>query len=137
MTNIYLLLSSLLVLLPLSFFYLKTNKNNYEYILANLLIINMILSLLFWSNPIKKGLIHKIDAFFARVSLVCFILYIVFLKKISILCKMSFLILFFIGIFMFLCGDKESSKNWCSKNHTNYHMCFHLFAYLAACYAFI
>ena len=52
MTNIYLLLSSLLVLLPLSFFYLKTNKNNYEYILANLLIINMILSLLFWSNPI-------------------------------------------------------------------------------------
>jgi hypothetical protein len=59
------------------------------------------------------------------------------LKKISILCRTSFFILFFIGIFMFLCGDKESSKNWCSKTHTNYHICFHLFAYLAACYAFI
>ena len=54
MTNPYLLFSSLFVLLPLSFFYFKMNKNNYEYILANLLIINIILSLLFWYNPIKK-----------------------------------------------------------------------------------
>ena len=132
MTNIYLLLSSLLVLLPLSFFYLKTNKNNYEYILANLLIINMILSLLFWSNPIKKGLIHKIDAFFARASLICFILYIVFLKKNSIFDKVIFIGLFLIGVSMFLSGDKESSKNWCSKNHINFHMCFHLISFLAA-----
>lgn len=137
MSNPYLLISSFFVLLPLSFFYFKTNKNNYEYILAILLVINLILSLLFWSNPIKNGLIHNIDAFFARVSLVCFLLYILFLKENNILCSTILFILFFIGISMFLCGDKESSENWCSKNHTNYHMCFHLFMYLAACYVFI
>lgn len=137
MTNTYLLLSSLIVLLPLTFFYFKTNKNNYEYILANLLIINMILSLLFWYNPIKNSLIHKIDAFFVRVSLISFILYIVFLKNNSLLCMMCFLILFLLVVLMFLYSDKESSKNWCSKNHTNFHMCLHLFGYLAACFAFI
>lgn len=78
MSNQYLLLSSLLVLLPLSLFYMKTDKNKYHYILANLLIINMILSILFWSNPVKQGLIHKIDAVFARISLICFLLYIIF-----------------------------------------------------------
>jgi hypothetical protein len=81
MTHQKLLFSSLFILLPLTFFYIKSNKNNYEYILANLLIINMILSLLFWYNPIKNGFIHTIDAFFARVSVICFLIYIVFLKK--------------------------------------------------------
>ena len=137
MSNHYLLLSSLFVLLPLYFFYLKTHKNYYEYILAGLLVINMVLSLLFWSNPIKNGLIHKIDAFFARISLICFILYIVFLKENSILDKVIFIGLSLIAISMFLCGDKESSKNWCSKNHINFHMCFHLLSFLAACYAFL
>ena len=137
MSNQYLLLSSLFVLLPLSLFYFKTYKNNYQYILANLLIINMTLSILFWSNPIKQGLIHKIDAFFARISLICFLLYIIFLKEICILYQVLCFILFFMGLFMFLNGHKESCKNWCSKSHTNYHMCFHLFVYLAACFAFL
>jgi hypothetical protein len=136
MTNQNLLFSSLFILLPLTFFYVKTNKSNYEYILANLLIINIILSLLFWSNPVKNGLIHIIDAFFARFSVICFLIYIVFLKKNSSLDKIIFYSLFLIGLFMFLCGGKESSKNWCSKSHINYHMCFHLFLSLAACYAF-
>lgn len=137
MSNQYLLLSSLLVLLPLSLFYMKTDKNKYHYILANLLIINMILSILFWSNPVKQGLIHKIDAVFARISLICFLLYIIFLQEICILYQALSFILFFTGIFMFSNGDKESSKNWCSKSHINYHMCFHLFVYLAACFAFL
>ena len=137
MSNPYLLFSSLFVLLPLSFFYFKEDKNNYEYFLALLLIINLILSLLFWSNPIKQGLIHKIDAFFARVSLICFILYIIFLKNTTNSCKTIFLIISSIGIAMFLYGDKESSKDWCSKNHTNCHMFFHTFAFIAACCAFV
>jgi hypothetical protein len=81
----------------------------------------MILSLLFLCNPVKNGLIHTIDAFFARVSVICFV------KKNSSLVKIIFYTLFLIGIFMFLCGDKESSKN---------HMCFHLFLSLVACFAF-
>lgn len=137
MSNPYLLISSFFVLLPLSFFYFKTNKNNYEYILATLLVINLFLSILFWSNPIKNGLIHKIDAFFARVSLISFILYILFIKENTFFCSVNFFILFLLGIIMFLNGDKESSQDWCSKNHTNYHMCFHLFMYLAALYVFM
>jgi len=112
MTNQNLLFSSLFFLLPLTFFYLKPNKNNYEYILASLLIINMILSLLFWSNPVKNSLIHTIDAFFARVSVISFLIYIVFLKKNTNLDNIIFYTLFLIGIFMFLCGGKQSSKNW-------------------------
>lgn len=137
MTNPYLLMSSLFVLIPLLFFYVKTDKNNYEYILATLLVLNMILSLLFWSNPIKNGLIHTIDAFFARVSLICFIIYFVFLKENTTLQKMNCFILLLMGIIMFLYGNNESCKNWCSKNHTNCHMCFHLFVYLSASYAFV
>ena len=46
------------------------------------------------------------------------------------------LIFFPVGV-MFLYGDKESSIDWCSKNHTNFHMYFHLFSFLAACCAFL
>lgn len=137
MTNSYLLFTSFLILLPLSLFYFKKNKNKYEYILALLLIINLILSLLFWSNPIKNSLIHKIDAFFARVSLIFFVIYILFFKENNIVLNFIILILFLKGIMMFFYSDKESSKSWCSKNHINYHMCFHLFMYLAAFYVFI
>ena len=137
MSNPYLLFSSFFGLLPLAFFYLNPHKNNYENVLVCLLLINFGLSLLFWSKPIKNGTIHTIDAFFARVSFICFIAYIVFLKKISIIYKIISIFLFLIGIVMFYNGDKESSKNWCSKNHSMCHMFFHLFIFLAACFAFI
>jgi len=137
MSNPHLLFSSLFVLLPLSFFYLNPEKNNYENILAGLLLINFALSVLFWSNPIKNGLIHKIDAFFARVSVFCFIAYVVFLKKISIFHKTLFFILLFIGLLFFYYGSKESYKSFCFKNHSICHMFFHLFIYLAGCFAFI
>ena len=137
MSNPYLLFSSLFALLPLAFFYLKAHKNKYESRLAGLLVINLVLSLLFWSNPVKKGLIHKIDAFFARASIIWFIIYIIFFKKISIIYKAIFLILFLIGMLMFYYSSKESSKSWCSKNHSMCHMFFHLFIFLAACFAFI
>jgi len=136
MSNHHLLFSSLFSLLPLSYFYFKKDKNNYEYVLAALLLINLILSIMFWSNPKKNGLIHKIDAFFARISILFFVIYVIFFKEI-IFHKVCFLILSSITVFMFYNSNKESSKGWCCQTHTNSHMFFHLFAFLGATIAFI
>jgi hypothetical protein len=121
-------------IIPLSAFYLKQNKNIYEYGLAGLLINNILLTILFWRNPIKHSIMHKVDAFFSRFSLVFFTIYIVFAKKLSFIA--CYFILFSIGMGLFYGSNKESCKHWCSKNHILYHMCFHLFICLAVACAY-
>ena len=121
-------------IIPLSAFYLKQNKNIYEYGLAGLLINNIFLTILFWKNPIKHSVMHKVDALSARISLLSFTIYIVFAKHIFLIS--SYFILFFIGMGLFYGSNKESSKHWCSKNHILYHMCFHLFMCLAVACAY-
>ena len=121
--------------IPLSVFYLKQNKNIYEYGLAGLLINNILLTILFWRNPIKHSVMHKMDALSARISLLSFTVYIVFTKHIFLIS--SYFILFSIGMGLFYGSNKESSINWCSKNHILYHMCFHLFMCLAVASSFL
>jgi len=121
-------------IIPLSVFNLKSNKNIYEYGLTLLLMINILFTILFWSNPIKHCLMHKIDALFARISLVSFTVYICFTK--NNLTIALFFILFSIGMGLFYGSNKESYNHWCSKNHTLYHMCFHLFMCLSVSCAF-
>jgi len=121
--------------IPLSAFYLKPHKNMYEYGLAGLLINNIFLTILFWRKPIKHSVMHKFDALFARISLLSFTEYILFTKKLSII--KSYFMLFSIGMVLFYGSNKESSINWCSKNHILYHMCFHLFMCLAVTCCFL
>ena len=122
-------------IIPLSAFYLKPNKNIYEYGLAGLLINNILFTILFWKNPIKHSVMHKLDALFARISLLGITGYIVFTKNNSSIAL--FFILFSIGMGLFYGSNKESCKHWCSTNHTLYHMCFHVFICLAVSCAFI
>lgn len=143
-----LVFSSFLFLLPLYIFFNKSKKNNYEYGLSFLIYINFILSILFWLNPIKQSIMHKIDVFFARVSFVCISLYILFVKNNYLQNKntcqitkfqfISLLILIFICIStMVYLSNYYSTREWCCNEHFICHCFFHIFAVMGITIAFL
>jgi len=136
--HLYLVGSSLLFIIPIAIFLMKKQKNVWEYVLCILLVINFILSLLFWSQPIQHSTIHFYDAIFGRISLFLFIFYIFFIKHFGSpgnLKLLSFIVLFFILI-LFYYSDVYSSKEWCSDNHIMCHFLFHMFISIGCSLAF-
>lgn len=72
MIHYLLVLSSCLLLLN---FALIRNK-----LLAALLLANFATSIAFWMNPIQKSFLHTVDSFFAKLSLLIFTAYMMFIK---------------------------------------------------------
>jgi hypothetical protein len=130
------LTSSLLVISFLFFLYFS-DKNIYEIILAGLLIITIIISQLFWNNPVKYSTIHKIDGIVAKMSLVLFIGYIAIYKKMDTIFFYLSLIMINWTIFYFLLSDFYSRKQWCCNNHILYHGMSHIFCVVASIFAFV
>lgn len=64
--------TNLLLLIPFTIL-LNTKKTFCEYLLLCIILFVILLSQLFWSNPIKKSLIHKIDGIIAKIALLLFI----------------------------------------------------------------
>jgi hypothetical protein len=72
----YLCYTILLLIIPICYFlFFIKDKPYIEYILIIFLIIIIILSQLFWSNPIKNSQIHKIDAIIAKIVIILFMVY--------------------------------------------------------------
>jgi hypothetical protein len=105
--------------------------------LLTLLANNLILSILFWKNPIQKSIIHKVDAFFARSSIFIFSFYILFIKNTLFQNKIYYLFFLLLSMKFFYDGSYYSQKNWCCYNHIFHHMFFHLFIGIGVSYTFI
>lgn len=130
-THKYLLYTNLLLAISVVYFLINEDKPLFEYILAGFLVITIILSQLFWNNPIKGSKIHKIDAFFAKIVIFSFILYVLLFKF-----HIIFLfILFFIALFFYF-SNYYSSLEWISKKHVIFHGLLHIFCFLGTIYAF-
>lgn len=130
--------SSFLFLIPvISFELYKTNKPIYEYYLAKLLLLTFTMSILFWSNPIRHGIVHKVDAVVARITSMTLAPYIIFMKLPDIYIGSLFCIsAIFLGL-MIYSSNYCSEKEWCSPKHIMCHFMFHIFSVICIIFAFI
>lgn len=122
------------LLLLYSIFYFFYNNKKYilfEYILVSLLPFTVLFSQLFWYNPVRNSLIHKIDAIIAKLVISSFILYTLIYKF-----NFSYLIILTIIFTSFYYSNNYSSKNWCCNNHLFYHGLLHIFCFISTFYAF-
>lgn len=104
-----------------------TNGPWIERALASMIGINALLSIAFWSNPVKNTIIHRLDAICGRTSIVVFTAYMMFIKtNASFLAYSMYMYFLELSAFFFMCSSIESSKEWFSKTHILYHFMFHL-----------
>ena len=130
-------ITTLFLLFPIIIFIYNYKNNICETILALLLLINIILSFLFWINPIEKSLIHFYDGIFAKISFILFSFYILFIKDIEYKIKLIFFIILLLSSIIFYYSNKNSKKNWCSKEHLICHSIFHILIRIGCSIAFI
>ena len=138
--NYYLVFTSCLLLIPIIYCmtHFTIKNNNYEIILLLLLSSNLIWSILFWNNGKKYSLEHKIDGFLAKLSLILFIFYILFIKEdIPKKHKTFLLCILFIVILLYYLSNKYSTIEWCSKEHIITHSLFHVSIATGSLFAFI
>jgi hypothetical protein len=134
--------TSLFLIFPIIFFFKNLQMCNefefkFELILAFLLLINIIFSFLFWTNPVKNNLIHFYDGIFGKISYIFFPIYIIFIKDIKLMIKIIFIIILSLSSIMFYYSNKNSKLNWCCSKHLIYHSIFHISISIGCCIAFI
>ena len=131
--NHYLLVgSSFLLLLN----YIYERQNEWENNLIGLVSINFILSVMFWMNPVKQSWIHRIDAASAKISLLMFTTYIMFIKSVGSRRKFAYTIaLSFVAIMAFF-SNIFSRQEWLCREHVMSHFAFHVFASTGTLFAF-
>ena len=137
MKSYYLIYSTFILLFVNIYFWIKKTNNDIENVLSILLFINFALSLLFWINPIKNSLIHKLDSFFIRFSIFFFSIYILFYKNFSVKKKILYLDAVALAMIIFYFSNFHSSIEWCSNNHILYHFLFHICGNICTIFAFI
>jgi hypothetical protein len=138
MDHFILVISSLFLLTSLFFInFIPTKLNSFELLLTSLLVVNVTLSILFWSEPIKGSSIHCYDAIFARISLVLFTLYIWFVKKTTNMIRIIYTLVLIVSLFFIYLSNTCSKKNWCSNNHIICHFMFHVFISIGTIFAFV
>lgn len=134
--NYYLVLSSCLFFVSIIYFIKNFDNNNFKIFIALLLLINIIISILFWKDASYKSIMHKLDGLLGKISFILGCLYILLIKdKCSKYHKIIFIILVMITLLLFYKSDKISKKSWCSRNHILTHTSFHIFS--TACTLFI
>jgi hypothetical protein len=132
-----LILTTLFLCLPLLLFVNKTNPPLVEVGLSILLSFNIVLSLLFWSNPIEHSECHVYDALLAKLSYLLFTTYILCIKQISIFLKLLFASILLVAFTLFYHGHVHSRENWCSSPHLFYHSIFHFCSGIGCSFAFM
>jgi hypothetical protein len=135
-----LIFSSCLFLLPylnIVLFVEETPSNIYEKYMSMLLVCNFIFSVLFWHNPINKSIIHRIDGFFAKLSVVTVFLYVAFIKDVDPFNENIFFLLYLFFISFARLSNKRSRKQWCSNSHIFYHFLMHLSGIFGGIVAFL
>ena len=138
MNHFILVISSLFLLTSLLFInFIPTKLNSFEILLSLLLIVNVLFSILFWSHPINRSCIHHYDAIFARISLLLFSTYILFVKNTTIKIRLVYTLVLSISLFFIYLSNLCSKEKWCSNNHILCHFLFHIFISIGTIFAFI
>ena len=133
MNHYLLVLSSFLLLLN----FIYERKNVWEHGLAGLVFVNFLLSVAFWMNPVKLSWTHWVDAVFAKISLLMFTIYIMFMKPIGSRRKFAFTIaLSYVAIMAFF-SNVYSRLEWTCHKHIMSHFAFHVFATMGTLFAFV
>lgn len=131
--NHYLLVGSSFLLL-LNRIY--EQQNEWERYLIGLVSINCILSVMFWMNPVKQSWIHRIDAAFAKISLLAFTTYIMFIKSVGSRRKFAYTIALSYVVIMAFFSNVYSRLEWVCRDHVMSHFAFHVFASTGTLFAF-
>ena len=132
----YLCYTNILLIISIEYFIFNTIYLNkiikIEFFLVCLLILSIFCSQLFWNNPIKNSIIHKIDAFVAKIVIITFIIYTLIYKF-----KISFLLILLAIAISFYFSNYYSNKEWCSNQHICCHGLLHIFCFIGTFFAFI
>lgn len=129
----YLCYTILLLIISILYFLinLQEEKPFFEYILALLLIIIIIFSRIFWNNPIKNSIMHRIDAITAKIGILSFIFYTLIYKF-----KISYLLVLLGTCISFYFSNKYSTQEWCCDKHIICHGLLHICCFIGTFYAF-
>ena len=130
-------ITSLFLFFPIIVFIYKDDNNLYETLLALLLYINIILSSLFWTNPIQNSVIHFYDGIFGKISFFLFTIYILFVKQVDYRLKLAFLGILIVSLTVFYQSNEHSKREWCSNNHVLCHSIFHILISIGSSIAFL
>jgi hypothetical protein len=133
-----LVFSSSFFIAPFLYLYLFIqNPNPYEIVLSILLLCNLFFSVLFWNNPVKFSLLHTLDKYFVRLSVIAGFVYISLIKDIEYYNKYMFYVLYFLFMVLAKLSTIESDKVWCSDMHIFYHFLLHTIGISGSYIAFI
>jgi hypothetical protein len=136
--NYFLVLSSSLFFVSIIYFIKNFDNNNFEILFALLLLLNIIISILFWKDASYKSIIHKLDGLLGKISFILGCCYVLLIKDdCSKYHKIIFIILVMVVLLLFYKSDKISKKSWCSRNHILTHSIFHIFSTACTLFVFI
>jgi hypothetical protein len=130
-----LLKTSILLLCPIIAFQSRIREPS-EWILAILVIMVIITSQLFWSNPIRNGWSHKIDSYVTKITIFIFIFYTFYKGFSTLYWKWSYIIIIFMMAFSFYLSNYYSSKKWLCDQHILSHILVHYWGLIGSLYAF-
>ena len=133
----YLCITNILLVISFIFFIINSNKNVAECYLSICLLLTILFSQLFWRNPKKHSMIHKIDAIIAKISIMSFILYTILYKKLNKYLLGSYLLIILGMFYTFYYSNKYSTLEWCCNNHLIYHGYLHVLVFAGSIYAFL
>ena len=136
MHHSYLRITNITLLGSIVYFCAFSQKLLQDYILAFLLVLSVITSQLFWINPGRGTVIHRIDSVIAKFVIGSFIIYTLSHKLNTIVLFISYWLLL-IGIAIsFYYSSYYSTRKWCSEKHIRSHAWLHILCFLATVYAF-
>jgi hypothetical protein len=109
-----------------------------EEILFLSILIQTLLSVLFWTNPHPRfSLRHRIDAIFVKINAIAFSICLLFLKSMHPFFRFTAGFFFISTLFCFYQSDKYSRQSWCCESHIFWHACSHLLAAIGISHTFL
>jgi len=128
-------ITSGLILVTFAYFIKNSKKNIHEIVIGSMMLLLFFCSQLFWRDPIRRSIIHRLDAFVAKITIIYSILYTILTKHMEKY-WLYFTIIGCIAI-AFYASNYYSSKDWCCPHHIFCHCLLHIFCFAASLYVFI
>jgi hypothetical protein len=132
----YLCVTSGISFIIIGIYLFNKNKNLEKNILAGVLFICLFLSQLFWSNPKQNSLIHKIDAFVAKITTLLFFTYVFYKNYLNFMLYICIILAIF-AIVSFYRSNHFSNKEWCCNDHLFNHGLLHIVGFFISLYVLV
>jgi hypothetical protein len=130
-------ITSSLLLTSLFYFVLFSSHCIIECILAFLLLCIILTSQLFWYNPIRYSIVHRIDAVLAKITIFSFMAYTLITKLPNTnVYFFSYILLLCLLFCMAISSEYYSQKEWLSVQHIVSHGLLHICSFIGTFYAF-